>query len=409
MSAPVLVFLTNHFPFGAGEAFIEPELRIINHFFSRLLIITVSHNEIQTREISNEVHSIPKHASAQDYFSAVRICITNLPLVFKIIRQEKFPQGNIIRLFFNPFLHDLFKAFSYSARIVKILKHLGDEKKILYSYWLNNRALAALISAKLMKNTTVISRVHGGDLYTERHSGNFLPFRNFISTQVKALCFISEHGRNYFNEKYRPLNRSNQLVSRLGIKDFGLNPVPTENDELFVVSCSFLEPVKRIDILVKAIAGIRNKSIHWIHIGGGPLEKSIRDLAEQILTSAGIRYTMMGNLTPMDIRLFYTRQPVHVFVNTSSSEGIPVSVMEAISAGIPVIGSAVGGLAEIITNENGLLLPAGSGIEDFSDGIQKLILNPDYHSLRKGARRVWENSFNAEVNFPNFADILLKL
>ena len=48
-----------------------------------------------------------------------------------------------------------------------------------------------------------------------------------------------------------------------------------------------------------------------------------------------------------------------VFLLTSVSEGIPVTVLEAMAAGVPVVATAVGGLPELVTNEeSGLLAPA---------------------------------------------------
>ena len=46
-----------------------------------------------------------------------------------------------------------------------------------------------------------------------------------------------------------------------------------------------------------------------------------------------------------------------LFVNMSLSEGIPVSIMEAISFGIPIIATNVGGNAEIVNDETGVLIP----------------------------------------------------
>ena len=412
MSQPVLVLLTNHFPFGKGEAFIEPEIELLEKKFSKILIITVSTETELTRNCSHQTLFMPIHAGLKDYFSAIAVLFSAAFTIIDLIRKER--KSHEIKIWRSTsgriFIHDLFKALTYASRIRNFLEPFEKEEKILYSYWLNNRSLAAVIAAKMMGNTRVIARVHGGDLYTERHQENYLPFRPFLASSLQALCFISEHGRVYFNERYKLKNQTNQFISRLGTTDFGLNPDSHNGDEVTLVSCSFMEPVKRLDFMIQVIASITKLNVHWIHLGGGSLEKEIRRLAEQFISSnSGRRFTLKGTLSPQEIRNFYLQHPIHVFLNTSSSEGIPVAMMEAASAGIPLIATAVGGIPEIVSEENGILLPRGATAESFSEAIQRLVSSPDYKSFRIGARNVWERSFNAEVNFSNFADILLKL
>ena len=65
-----------------------------------------------------------------------------------------------------------------------------------------------------------------------------------------------------------------------------------------------------------------------------------------------------GRVDNVQVRSFYRDTFVNVFVNTSSSEGVPVSIMEAQSAGIPVIATAVCGTPELVNENDGLLLPA---------------------------------------------------
>ena len=59
-----------------------------------------------------------------------------------------------------------------------------------------------------------------------------------------------------------------------------------------------------------------------------------------------------------------------MFINVSSTEGIPVSIMEAMSFGIPVIATAVGGTPEIVNNENGYLLSKDPSAKELAEVIQ---------------------------------------
>ena len=109
----------------------------------------------------------------------------------------------------------------------------------------------------------------------------------------------------------------------------------------------------------------------------------------------------MGNVSNSDVIDFYRKTPVDLFVNVSDTEGLPVSIMEAISFGIPVLATDVGGVSEIVKiNFNGELLHV-----DFSDGDFASAIKMYYQSgeekkktRRQNARLYWEQNFNAEKN-----------
>ena len=76
-----------------------------------------------------------------------------------------------------------------------------------------------------------------------------------------------------------------------------------------------------------------------------------------------------------------------IFVTTSVSDGTPVSLLEAMSSGLPCIATSVGGIPEWITNgENGILIPPRSP-EAVADAILRLSKDPDFRSRLGAAAR----------------------
>ena len=94
-----------------------------------------------------------------------------------------------------------------------------------------------------------------------------------------------------------------------------------------------------------------------------------------------------------------------MFINCSESEGIPVSIMEALSFGIPVIATNVGGTSEVVIDGyNGFLLDKDfleidlkQMIVDFLNSSEDFILEK-----RTNARIFWENNYDAEKNYTEF-------
>ena len=105
--------------------------------------------------------------------------------------------------------------------------------------------------------------------------------------------------------------------------------------------------------------------------------------------------------------LFYRNNPVDLFANVSESEGTPVSIMEAISCGMPVLATAVGGNPEIVSEQNGKLLSPNPTPDEIAASIFSILDNPDLAAeKRTGSRRVWHEKYNADSNFQAFADRL---
>jgi len=94
-------------------------------------------------------------------------------------------------------------------------------------------------------------------------------------------------------------------------------------------------------------------------------------------------------------------------MNVSVTEGTPVAVMEAISCGIPVMATAVGGNPEIVSEQNGRLLSPNPTPDEIAEAILSILDNPDLAiEKRKGSRQVWQEKYNASQNFQAFADRL---
>ena len=113
-----------------------------------------------------------------------------------------------------------------------------------------------------------------------------------------------------------------------------------------------------------------------------------------------------------DVYSYYQTHPVDLFVNVSSSEGLPVSIMEAISYGIPVIATDVGGTSEIVEDGvNGNLIPMSFKPEELAGKIRKYVRmnREEMKELRGATRKLWEERFQAVKNYDLFAKNLLKL
>lgn len=122
-----------------------------------------------------------------------------------------------------------------------------------------------------------------------------------------------------------------------------------------IVSIGRLHRVKGHDILLRALAAVRAQvpDAQLIVIGGGDQRHDLERLVSELDLQAAVTFT--GELPPEGVRDRLAR--ARVFVLPSRSEGMPLSLLEAMSAGVPVVASSVGGVADLLTEGAGLLVP----------------------------------------------------
>jgi glycosyltransferase involved in cell wall biosynthesis len=281
---------------------------------------------------------------------------------------------------------------------------------MFYSYWFDHTAAGLAMMKQEFPGTKVVSRAHGYDIYEEYYYPYYWPYRRETLDAVDLLFFASEAGQNYFCEHY-PEYVSKFETAHLGTKDPGFVGKSSSDGICRIVSCAHIVPVKRLDLLLDGIATAARlrpeQKFEWIHFGDGAGKKSLdRKVSRNFPTNAQGR--LLGNVPNHEILQHYKNHPVDVFVNVSSTEGgAPVAIQEAMSCGIPIVATAVGGNPEVVSEQNGILLDADPTPEQISTALLRIWDNPSLAAeMRKESRRIWQTGYNAEVNFRRFAERL---
>jgi len=167
-----------------------------------------------------------------------------------------------------------------------------------------------------------------------------------------------------------------------GIDDFRYQSGegPREFDVILVAR---LVPVKRIDIFLKVIQAAARElpAIRAVIVGDGPLRSELELQARQ--WGIADRVTFAGHQT--DVASWLRRS--RIFVLTSDSEGLALSIMEAMMSGLPCVVSEVGDLGDLVHHgRNGWLVPRRQ-VEQYAGRIVDLLKNPAaLTALAAGAR-----------------------
>ena len=408
-----LVLLTSQFPFGTGEAFIESEITFLSGRFSKIIIISFDSKNTPARALpaGTEVFRYNTSTTLSGWLFLPALIIRNIGLISRLAREEAEFRRDISFVLtpgMKIFLYrKIIKAIQLRNFIDRVVSGSGGSSNtVFYSYWLKGGAHSLALCN--YENSIRIARAHGSDLYEEKTPGKYLPLFRLVTTGLDGLFFISQNGRNYFSEKTKILSESHKYyLSYLGVAKPEQMNLLRKPDEIFtIVSCSNIVSLKRIHLIINSLSDLDVKiKVQWIHFGDGPRRNEIEELAARKLENkVGIIFKFMGHLPNRELLDFYNNNFVDLFLNVSSSEGLPVSIMEAQAFGIPVIATDVGGVSEIIDSGTGVLLPP-----DFSPGelIRAILyfmdLSPqEYETFRKNAIAKWDSKFNASKNYIQF-------
>jgi glycosyltransferase involved in cell wall biosynthesis len=148
--------------------------------------------------------------------------------------------------------------------------------------------------------------------------------------------------------------------------DVGATPQAKPNEgEVLVVSVGRLKYPKDTRTLLEAAARIPGEWRLEV-VGDGPERAALEQLATDV------RIRLVGERD--DVPALLARSSV--FVLSSRSEGLPLSVIEAMAAGLPVVASDVGGLRELVEHEVTGLLVAPGNVDALAEALGRLVADP---------------------------------
>lgn len=406
-----LMIITYQFPYGTGEDFLSLELKYISFFFNQILIIP-SRSFISSKWWKNVNKKNKKDVPDN--------CIVLTPdknimydrlgsvlLIPSILHNAKYtiPIGsNIVKVLYE-ITKEAVQTYLFISGVSRLVKR-NKNIKIFYTYWKGVPTYSLLLlRTKIPLRGKVITRTHGGDLYYNLPNIPSRPYDNYIAKHIDIISTISESGATHLIE--HGFDRVNIIVSRLGINLPDNVTKPSVDGILRIVSCSSIIPIKRIHLLASALS-ILKKAFIWTHFGDGPLMEEVKKITKKISEFSTVN--LMGWVSNEYIINYYQSNPVDVFINVSASEGVPVSIMESLAAGIPCIATDVGGTSEIVDNNVGLLLHPECTYYEIMNCIDiELSDTKKWSKKRINARKRADEMCNAKKNYHGFADLLKKI
>ncbi len=386
-----LHLFTANFPTGFGESFLNNELPYLADQFSEVILYPYQKKERIQTAFTNQQKVVyremePHSFSVMDYLFLARLMLV-----------EWFSTPK--KIFFIRKLRSIFAALKNGLHLSKwIEKQEIDSYDAFYSFWMNEWALALAILKKKKKINQFVFRVNGYDIYDERHEGNYIYFKHFIYEQTARVYPLSKTSADYL--KKRTPHKEKIVVSYFGTNDLGT--INQFDEHVFkVFTCSSAIPLKRLDKIAEVLCALAIP-VKWMHHGGGETIPLVKDILKE--KGGHVEFLLSEKVENYFevIQLQKSFEP-HVFINLSTTEGLPITIMEALSLGVPILANDVGSCAEFIKPDTGILVAPDEEPNQIAKKMAKFMrLNANAFDRTK-IRLFWNDHFSAQSNYQKFA------
>lgn len=418
-----LLLITKHFPFNKGETpaemYLENEIKILCSRFEKVLVVAAEamRGSEVTCDLPGNARCIALLQKPQRWVKLGCAARGILPVTASREKEVKdeargipFSKRIFLRYFANRAQQKL-QLFDAAVRGGSIDP---ADYGVIYSYWFFDNAYFALKLCQKYQLTDAVcvSRAHGYDLYEYRNRFDYIPLRRYVLEQMDRVYACSDDGRQYLARRY-PQYADKITTAFLGCADYGEQPCRHTKNALKLISCSSVIPLKRVSRIAQCAALLAKSGVRveWTHVGGGELLGELRAFAEK--PHENLKVVLTGAIPNRQLMELYRSGYFDVFVNVSETEGLPISIMEAISFGIPVIATDVGGSSEIVSHgENGLLIEKNFSDRTLVDALARIAAAdaqaPDYIEMRRAARGCFEQRFQYDINIGRFLDEIFR-
>lgn len=408
----VVVLITNTFPYSPGEEFLETEIKYwIQRNDIQLIIMPKNKTNILRvlpgSIILNDLLHKNNHLNKNNFKSIIKILMSSIfykEIFTNFIINPKKLKYTLISCRDFLFFREILKEY---------IQKKNSQEILFYSYWHTEVCYALQSLKRENKHIKVISRIHGFDLYQERRPNNYMPLKKQFLSNIDKIYTISEKAKDYLINTYY-CNQNIVKISKLGVEDHNIITSSNKENILHIVSCSYLNDIKRIDKIINSLSILSSNNpqilYKWTHIGDGKLYEELYQMAiNEFKDLQNISFNFIGHLDNDDVYQFYKKNNIDVFINVSKSEGVPVTIMEAMSCHIPIIAPNIGGISEMIrSGYNGLLLSNNCMINE----IVAAFININFFKnvrIRKNSYELYFQHYFADKNYKKFIEDISKI
>lgn len=390
MASPRLLFLSSSFPYGLIDRFFAPEVRELVRQGVDVLAVPVRPTGTLTTE------------DAESF--AVRRPLFDLAIaraaLAETIRAPLAVGRSFLLLFRSPAPNVLLRnlvAFPKALWIARLARSWGADH--IHAHWAGPPSTVAFIASRLsgvpFSFTAHFADIAANNLLREKSAS--ARYVRFIATAMMDLARQTAPG----------IDESRWVLVRFGVEmPEGGAPREGLGDPPVLLMGARFDHEKRHDLLFHATRRLLDEGIDvevWL-AGAGPTEEETRQLAHRVGIDGSVRFR--GSVPRAVLLEWLASGQVDVAVLPSDGEGLPVFLIEALAHYVPAIATDAGGVAELLGDGCGEVVPLGDA-DALTDAIVRVLGTPELRErmVQAGRARV-EREFAIESVVRHLRELL---
>jgi len=283
--------------------------------------------------------------------------------------------------------------------IVYSLRKFRD-MDIVHVQWPIPNGLGALFLKKIY-GIPYINTIHGEEVYLSKRYHTIFALKWIVNNAKKTITNSSatrdsclEAGLDEYNIQIIPFGVDTDFFKPLKL--------PKNEDMFQILSVGYLIERKGFEYLIRAMKEVlkKHKNARLKIVGSGPLENKLKNMIIKLELQNEVE--IIKNVSDEELLRLYNSSDLFVLPSITDSqgntEGLGVVLLEAMASGLPVIGSNVGGIKDIIVdNETGLLFQEKNSQEIVDKIIFTIENKSKMNKLAENGLNFVEENFNWEI------------
>jgi len=319
--------------------------------------------------------------------------------------------GNIFFHEVNVQSYPLFESppytLSLTSKMVDIAKHAGLD--VLHVHYAIPHATSAVMARQILAeegiDLPVVTTLHGTDITLIGQDPSFAPVVTWSINQSDGVTAVSNYLRQETYDHFAVTNGIEVIPNFIDTDRFHrqdkehFKQALCPNGEKVIVHVSNFRPVKNTEQVVDIFHQVRDSytDVKLLLVGDGPERVPTERKARELGVFSDVRF--LGKQDPIEEILSIA----DIFLMPSGTETFGLAALEAMACRVPTVVSDVGGLPELVADEEtGYLCPVGD-VEAFSDRVLALLQDEAlYTRMSQAARARAEETFDIDTVVPEY-------
>lgn len=253
-------------------------------------------------------------------------------------------------------------SLALAGKIIDVVRY--EQLDIVHVHYAIPHAISGYLAKEILKNeknVQLVTTLHGTDITLIGLEPTFLPLVKFSLDQSDAVTavskFLADKTISGFKTLHEPIVIPNFVDTKLyyRMECTKIRSQIAPNGEKILMHVSNFRPVKRIiDTIYIAHDILKTMPIKLVLVGDGPDRAEAERVSRELQIHEHVRFLGKQNALPEILSI------ADIFLMPSQSESFGLAALEAMACGVPVIGTNLGGIPEVITHsENGYIAELG--------------------------------------------------